>query len=88
MWQNQHMVMLLLSEKLVQTLPGPALAFLCRQNRLGSSTGLERLHKTRGSSLKMFIKSNVSRALVFLRFTVPSVYKDRFLYSCCYEYSK
>lgn len=81
MWQNQHTVMLLLGEKLVQTLPGPALAFLCRQNRLGSSTGLGRLHKTRGSSLKVFIKCDESRVLVFLGFTVPSVREDGFLCS-------
>lgn len=41
MWQNQHVGVLLLGGKLVQTLPGPALVFFCRQNRLGSSTGPE-----------------------------------------------
>lgn len=84
MWQNQHMVMLLRREKSVQALPGPALALLGRQNRLGSSTGLGRLHGTR-SSLKTFMECNMPGTPVFLGFAMPSVHEDRFLCSCCDE---
>lgn len=79
MWHDQHIVLLLLSEKLVQTLAGPALAFLCRQNRLGSSTGPEKTTRRRwGTSL-----SAIGRGLMFFwGLCWLAVHGEEFLCSC------